>query len=212
MTQTTELAALFGLGAFHGLNPGMGWLFAVALGLQERSRQAVLRALPLLALGHAAAVALALVLFETLRTLVRPGVVAAVTGGLLVGYGLWQLIRRRHPRWTGMRLRPAELAVWSFLMATAHGAGLMVVPVAHHARDAIDHPVTGVAAASVADAGGAVVTATMAHTVGMLAAMSVAALVVYDRLGVAVLRRGWFNFDLLWWPALIVAGALVLFT
>jgi hypothetical protein len=209
-----ELTALLGLGAFHGLNPGMGWLFAVALGLQERDRGAVLRALPPLAAGHAAAVVVALVAFESVRAVVSPRAVAMTTGALLVAFGLWRLLWRRHPRWGGMRLRPRELALWSFLMASAHGAGLMLLPVLQHGAhgSAETQPVTGLATAAVADASGAVILATAAHTVGMVAMMSAVALLVYSRLGLAVLRRSWFNVDLLWSFALITAGLFVLFT
>jgi hypothetical protein len=205
-----ELGALAGLGAFHGLNPGMGWLFAVALGLQERNRGAVLRALPPLALGHAAAVVLALVVFTSMRTVVPPRVLAAATGAALVLFGVWHLIRRRHPRWGGMRLRPHELAVWSFVMASAHGAGLMLLPIVE--RVPVDHPVTGLAAAAMVDAGGAMVTAAVVHTVGMLTMMAGIAVLVYDQLGVGVLRKAWLNIDVVWWSALVVAGVFVLFT
>jgi hypothetical protein len=255
-----EVAALLGLGAFHGLNPGMGWLFAVALGLQERSRRAVLRALPPLALGHAAAVLVALALFESLRAVASPRAIAVGTGTLLIGFGLWHLVRRRHPRWGGMRLQPRELALWSFIMASAHGAGLMLLPVVNHAHTS--HPVTGLAAITVvgggggggggggrraapraapppprrpgaprgppppppppeapapaphgaAPPGGRPPGAPPAHTAGMLAMMAGVALLVYDHLGVAILRRTWLNIDILWWIALITAGLFVLFT
>jgi len=206
-----ELAALLGLGAFHGLNPGMGWLFAVALGMQERSRSAVLRALLPLAAGHAAAVVVALALFETVRAVASPRAVAVVSGAALVGFGLWHLLRRRHPRWVGMRLRPRELALWSFVMASAHGAGLMLLPVVNHGG-AVAHPVTGLAAAVLVDASGTVAVAAAVHTVGMLTMMAGVALLVYDHLGVAVLRRSWLNVDLVWWIALITAGVFAFFT
>jgi hypothetical protein len=204
-----ELAALLGLGAFHGLNPGMGWLFAVALGLQERSRRAVLRALPPLALGHAAAVLVALAVFEGLRAVVPPRAIAAGTGTLLISFGLWHLVRRRHPRWGGMRLQPRELALWSFLMASAHGAGLMLLPVVNHAH--ASHPVTGLAAVTVVDASGAAALAAGVHTLGMVAMMAAVAVLVYDRFGLAMLRSTWLNTDVVWWIALITAGLFVFF-
>jgi hypothetical protein len=205
-----ELGAMLGLGAFHGLNPGMGWLFAVALGLQQGDRGAVLRALPPIALGHAAAVLVALALFESLRAVASPRAVGLVTGGILIGFGLWHLVRRRHPGRVGMRLRPRELAAWSFVMASAHGAGLMLLPIA--SRVSIDHPVTGVVAATVVEPSSAAVVAAAVHTAGMLAMMAGIALLVYDHLGVAVLRRAWINTDVLWWLALITAGVIVLFS
>jgi hypothetical protein len=206
-----ELAALLGLGAFHGLNPGMGWLFAVALGLQERNRGAVLRALPPLAAGHAIAILVALVLLESVRTVVAPRTVAVLTGALLVSFGIWHLVRRRHPRWVGMRLRPHELALWSFVMASAHGAGLMLLPVVING-DALGHPVTGLAAAAFVDVSGEVVLAAAAHTIGMLTMMAGIAVLVYDQLGVAVLRRSWINLDVIWWSALVAAGLFAFFT
>jgi hypothetical protein len=125
MSEGTALLALVGLGAFHGVNPGMGWLFAVSLGLQERSRAAVLRALPPIAAGHALAVVVALLLLRGLQVAVPPAAVAMATAAVLVGFGLWRLVSRRHPRWVGMRVNGRDLVLWSFLMATAHGAGLI---------------------------------------------------------------------------------------
>ena len=204
------MAVLLGLGAFHGLNPGMGWLFAVALGLQEGNRRAVLRALPPLALGHAVAITLALLLFEPVRRLASPQLVAWAMGGLLISFGVWHLLRRRHPTWGGMRLRPHELAVWSFVMASAHGAGLMLLPVLDGGPGG--HPVTGLAASAVVDAGAAAATAAAAHTAGMLAMMGGIAVLVYDQVGVAVLRKAWVNLDVIWWVALVTAGVFALFT
>lgn len=206
-----ELAVLLGLGAFHGLNPGMGWLFAVALGMQERSRRAVVSAMAPLAVGHAAAVVVALALFQTVRAVASPRAVAVVTGLALVGFGGWQLLRRRHPRWVGMRLQRRELALWSFVMASAHGAGLMLLPVVNHS-DVVEHPVTGLAAAALVDTGGMVAVAAAIHTAGMLTMMTGIALLVYDQLGVAVLRRSWLNVDVLWWSALITAGLFAFLT
>lgn len=132
-----------------------------------------------------------------------------MTGGLLIGLGLWHLIRRRHPPWVGMRLRPRELVLWSFVMASAHGAGLMLLPVVQHAEG--PHPVTGLAAAFVHASSGVAV-ASAAHTLGMFAVMSAVAVLFYDRFGLAILRRAWLNIDLIWWLALVTAGAFVFFT
>ena len=159
------VAALVALGAFHGLNPGMGWLFAVALGMQEGDRRAVLRALPPIALGHAAAVLVALAAFTALRTVIEPRLLGLVLGVGLIGFGAWKLIRRRHPRWVGMRVRPWELGLWSFIMAGAHGAGLMLLPVVAAVSIPEAHPVTGLAAAAVIP-GSPSVTASAIHTAG----------------------------------------------
>lgn len=206
-------AALIGLGAFHGLNPGMGWLFAVALGLQERSRRAVLAAVPPIAAGHALAVVAALALLQVVRTAVGPRTVALATGATLVAFGAWRLARRRHPRWVGMRVRPRELALWSFVMASAHGAGLMLFPVLLDSAPADPgHPVTGLTAAAALGGSRGVVGAALVHTAAMLTMMAGVALTVYDHLGVAVLRRAWVNVDAVWAVALVGAGGFALFT
>ena len=122
-------AVLLALGAFHGINPGMGWLFAVALGMQERRRGAVLRALLPLGAGHALAVATAIGLALAIGVVVPIGWLRWATASVLASLGTLRAFRHRHPRWAGMRVGMGGLTLWSFLMATAHGAGLMVVPV-----------------------------------------------------------------------------------
>jgi hypothetical protein len=119
---------LFLLGGLHGVNPGMGWLFAVALGLQEGSGRAVWRALPPMAVGHALAVAVAIALAALLCLLLAAVELRWLVAAALGGTGLLHLLRRRHPRYGGMRVGARQLVVWSFLMASAHGAGLMAVP------------------------------------------------------------------------------------
>ena len=195
-------SALFFLGAYHGINPGMGWLFAVARGMQEHRARAVAWSLPPIALGHALAIGVVVLLAELAQvavplTYIRVGV--AVT---LVGLGVFKLIRSRHFRWGGMQVGFRQLTIWSFLMASAHGAGLMVLPVvlagphAHH-----------MAAAQNA-AGG--VGATLIHTLGYFTVTAAAALLVYQKFGLAMLRRSWFNLDLIWAVALVVTGLVAL--
>ncbi|MER6827769.1 hypothetical protein ABT352_17445 [Streptosporangium sp. NPDC000563] len=208
----TSLLILAGLGAFHGLNPAMGWLFAVALGLQERSREGVLRALPPIVLGHAGSVLITLVLVSAARLAAPPKAVSYGVAAVVCGFGLWRLLRRRHPRWVGMKVTKWQLAGWSFLMATAHGAGLMVLPVALHSGHGghgghgghEGHDAAALASQSLLTTG--------VHTVSMLVTTTVLALVVYERLGVAVLRKAWFNLDLAWAVALIGAGAFAAIT
>ncbi|GAA3066936.1 hypothetical protein [Streptosporangium carneum] len=196
----TSVLILVGLGAFHGLNPAMGWLFAVALGLQERSRAAVLRALPPIVLGHAGSVLITLALVSAARLATPPKAVSYGVAAVVCGFGVWRIARRRHPRWVGMKVTWWQLAGWSFLMATAHGAGLMVLPITLRG---------GYGAATLASQS---LLATAVHTLAMISTITVLALVVYERLGVAVLRKAWFNLDLAWAVALIGAGAFAAFS
>ena len=191
------------LGAWHGVNPGMGWLFAVSRGLQERRGSAVVGALPPIALGHALAIAVALVVVAIGRASVPLVALRWATAAILIGFGISRLFRHHHPRWVGMRVGFRDLTAWSFLMATAHGAGLMVAPlfVVDGARPSC-HADAGVVLAGPID----YVVATAVHTAAMLVVAGVIALVVYHKLGLALLRRAWFNLDWLWALALVGAG------
>jgi uncharacterized membrane protein len=210
--------ALAALGAYHGLNPAMGWLFAVALGLQERRRGAVLQALPPIALGHAVAISLAVLVIGVAQIMIPLDALRYVCAGVLILFGLYKLIRRRHPPWVGMRVGFGDLTAWSFLMASAHGAGLMLVPVllrlsstehmqGAHAHGAhIDHT----AMASSVSVVLADLAAVGLHTLALFAVMGALAMVVYEKLGVMILKRTWFNLDLLWAGALVGAGLITL--
>jgi hypothetical protein len=206
---TTPWVILMALGAFHGLNPGMGWLFAVALGMQERRRGAVIRALMPLGAGHAVAVAVAvgaaLAVGFTIPLVWLRWPIASV----LVSLGARRFFRHRHPRCTGMRVSMGGLTVWSFLMATAHGAGLMVVPVfmGMSMSAAGEHAHYMHAAGTAA---GAAFLATGLHALGYLAVTAFVAVLVFEKLGVGILRRAWINLDLIWSAALIATGALTL--
>ena len=203
----SEWAMLIALGAFHGINPGMGWLFAVALGMQERRRGAVLRALVPLGAGHALAVAGAVGVALAIGSVIPLGWLRWPIAGVLVSLGTLRLVRHRHPRWGGMRVSMGGLTVWSFLMATAHGAGLMVVPVfmGMSMSGAGEHAHHMSAAATGA---GAAFFATGVHAVGYLAVTAFIAVLVFEKLGVGILRRAWFNLDLIWSAALVATGAL----
>ncbi len=190
-----------GLGAYHGLNPAMGWLFAVALGLQAKRRSAVAAALVPIALGHLGATGLAVGLLG-LAGLVVPHTPLKVGVGLgLVTFGLYRLRRLRHRVGAGFRAGFWDLAFWSFLMASTHGAGLMLAPAAL-AATAHPHPSgpAGMPAAGLV----------LLHSLTMFAAAGLTALVVYEWLGVGILRRLWVNTDLVWAAALIAAGLLTL--
>jgi hypothetical protein len=186
---------LLALGAVHGLNPGMGWLFAVALGLQERDRRAVWRAFPPLALGHAAAIALAVAAAAVAGQLLAPEQVKWLVAGSLIGFGLYRLVRHNHPR-GGMRVGARDLAIWSLLMATAHGAGLMALPFVMEGGPAHAHAGPEMSGAW----------ATLVHSSGYLLATMLVAVVVYEKVGVGILRRLWMNIDLVWAAALVVPG------
>jgi uncharacterized membrane protein len=205
------------LGAYHGLNPAMGWLFAVALGLQEQRRGAVLQALPPIALGHATAVLLAVLVVGVAQIVVPLGVLRYVCAGVLILFGLYKLIRRRHPRWVGMQVGFRDLTAWSFLMATAHGAGLMLIPVLlslSSTGQAGEVHAHGTHANHVAMADMSTVLTELAvigvHTLAMFAMMGAIAMVVYERLGVTILKHTWFTVDLLWAGALVGAGLITL--
>ena len=198
---------LFLLGAYHGLNPAMGWLFAVALGLQEKTSKAVINSLMPLGLGHLLSVAVVVGLAQAARFALPLGTVRILAAVALVTFGIYRLVRRRHPRWVGMRVNARDLTFWSFLMASAHGAGLMVLPVVlkmppmaaglgHHLH-AFQDPMTAVVA-------------TLVHTAGYVSVTGATAVLVYHKFGLAMLRTAWVNLDLLWASALMAAGCLAL--
>jgi hypothetical protein len=210
LTSTTLWLMLL-LGAYHGLNPGMGWLFAVALGMQEQRSSAVARSLVPIAIGHALAIGI-VVLTATFLEMTLPLVAIRYTvAAVLVGLGIFCLMRHWHPRWVRMQVGFCDLTVWSFLMASAHGAGFMVVPVllgstrveaqgrmAGHNHVSATTPLAGMLATGV-------------HTVAYLAVTGGVAWVVYRKLGLALLRKAWINFDLVWASALVVTGVVTLF-
>jgi hypothetical protein len=205
----TSWALLMALGAFHGINPGMGWLFAVALGMQERRRRAVLRALMPLCAGHALAVAGAVAGALAIGAVIPSGWLRWPLAGVLVSLGILRFFRHRHPRSAGMRVSMGGLTLWSFVMATAHGAGLMVVPVFVGMSMADEGGHTHHMAANGAGAGTALL-ATGLHTVGYLAVTAFIALLVFEKLGVGILRRAWINLDVIWAAALMATGTMTL--
>jgi hypothetical protein len=193
---------LFLLGAYHGINPGMGWLFAVARGMQEHRARAVAWSLPPIALGHALSIGV-VVLIAGLAQVALPMVYIRVgVAAALVGLGVYKLIRSRHFRWGGMQVGFRELTIWSFLMASAHGAGLMVLPVVLAGPHALHH------SGFQGSANG--VWATLIHTLGYFTVTAAVALLVYQKFGLAMLRRSWFNLDLIWAIALVVTGFVAL--
>lgn len=202
---------LAGLGMFHGLNPAMGWLFAVALGLHRGSRRVVLQSVVPIALGHAAAILAVVLAVMAFGTFLDPAVLRRLSGLLLIAWAGWHaMYGHRHRVRIGMQTGLVGLGVWSFLMATAHGAGLMLLPLLgplgvtgaghgthHHAPAAEASLATALLAVSL-------------HTAAMLAVITTVALLVYGWLGLGFLRRGWINLDLLWTAALVVTGIVLL--
>lgn len=208
MTATTlwPWAALLLLGAGHGINPGMGWLFAVALGLQEERRQAVWRALVPLALGHALAIGAVVALASALGVVLPPRFLRWVVAAALLGLGIYHLVRHRHLRWGGMRVGARDLTIWSFLMASAHGAGLMALPLV---LDVTAHAHHGaVLRAGLSEAHSVGLLASGVHAFGYLAVTGLVAIVVYEKVGLRLLRTAWINLDLLWAGVLVVAAVL----
>jgi hypothetical protein len=212
---------LLALGGAHGINPAMGWLFAVARGLQDRSRRAVWGALGPLAVGHAMAIGVAVLAATTLGTMLPLRFVRWIVAAALLSVGIAGLVRHRHVRLGGMRVSPRELATWSFLMASAHGAGLMVLPfmlgsarqaplsMSHHhmmsmntvsARPMMTAGIRGIDAIEV--------TAPLIHTLGYLLVTALIAIVVYEKVGLRILRRAWINLNVVWNVAMIGAGVL----
>jgi hypothetical protein len=205
--------AVFGLGIFHGINPAMGWLFAVALGLQDQRRVAVFRALPPMVLGHALSVAIIIAAVLLARVSVPHRSLEIAAAAILFAFGFYRLLRSRHPNWVGMRVGFGDLTLWSFVMASAHGAGLMLVPfflgspAAHEADHHGSHHGTAFANFS---APSLLAASVAVHTLGYLLATAVVAILVYEKLGVAILRRAWFNIDLAWMLALMITGVFIL--
>jgi hypothetical protein len=215
LSETWPWLALALLGAYHGLNPAMGWLFAVALGLQEQRRGAVLQALPPIALGHAISILLAVLVVGIAQIVVPFDALRYGCAGVLILFGLYKLFRRKHPRWVGMRVGFRDLVAWSFLMSSAHGAGLMLVPVLLGLSEATQVPHDQANHATHAGMTGSTImladlSAVGLHTLAMFIVMGAIALVVYEKLGVMILKRSWFNLDLLWAGALVGAGVITL--
>jgi hypothetical protein len=199
------------LGAYHGINPGMGWLFAVALGMQEHKGSAVARSLVPIALGHALAIGVVVLAAAFLGMALPRETIRYSVAALLFGLGVFSLVRHYHPRWVRMKVGFRDLTVWSFLMASAHGAGLMVVPVllgsstvkaadpmaGHHHMPAVVSPMQALLATGV-------------HTAAYLAATGLIAWVVYRKVGLAILRKAWLNLNVVWAVALVVTGLVTL--
>ena len=210
---STALWLMLLLGAYHGMNPGMGWLFAVGLGMQEQRGSAVAKSLVPIAVGHALAIGIVVLAVAFLGMALPLMGIRYSVAALLVGLGIYCLVGHHHPRWVRMRVGFRDLTVWSFLMASAHGAGLMVLPVllgsstveaqghmaGHGHMSSAANPLAGMLATGI-------------HTIGYLAVTGLLAWAVYRKLGLALLRKTWFNFNVVWGAALVATGLFTLFT
>ncbi|MFJ6674644.1 hypothetical protein ACIQMJ_26390 [Actinosynnema sp. NPDC091369] len=222
MTGTWGWLGLAALGAYHGVNPAMGWLFAVARGLYDKRTRAVVQALGPIAAGHALSVALVVGLFTASTVVVDPDHVRWGAAVVLVGFGVFKLAKpRSHPRWSSFRVSAPALVLWSLLMSTAHGAGLMLLPLllsatpseehsTHHSHSAAGHEAAGAQSPVLADGPADVLLALGLHTAAMLAVMGLVAIVVYRKVGLNILRKAWVNLDLLWAGVLVLSGLFLL--
>ena len=204
--------AIIFLGAYHGINPGMGWLFAVALGMQRGSARGVWGSLPPIALGHAISVGIVLAVAELAQLVVPLGILKVIIASALILLGLYRLWRHRHPRFGGMQVGFRDLTLWSFLMASAHGAGIMVLPFVMGAGPVVaaysGHASHSMAAMATSQWDG--LFAVVLHTGAYLLVMALVAWIVYWKLGLRLLRTAWFNLDWLWAGALVMTGIVVL--
>jgi hypothetical protein len=206
-SQAWAWVTLFLLGAYHGINPAMGWLFAVALGLQKKSGRAVWESLAPIATGHVAAIAAVILVAVLAGTVVPVRVLRIAVAVILIGFGMYRIVSKNHPRFGGMQVGFRDLTVWSFLMACAHGAGLMLLPVllgmsavgAGHESHISAFPSVKMQLVAVAT-----------HTCGYLLLTGTIAWIVFSRLGVSVLRKAWLNLDFVWALALIATAGLTL--
>jgi hypothetical protein len=201
--------AVAALGAYHGIDPSMGWLFAVALGMQERSRSRVIASLLPIALGHLLSIGVVVAALAALQSVVAVRWLRPAGALTLVIFGMFRFLRpRAHPRWVAMKVNSWELALWSFLMASAHGAGLMLFPVLlemPHTAMHMHHQMASMPRAASAAQATAIV---LLHTGAMVVVMGAIAIVVYEKVGLAILRSAWINLDTIWAGALVAAGLI----
>ena len=189
----------------------MGWPLTVSAGLMERSSRALVAALWPLSIGHLLAMLFVLLPFGLLVTLVEWQRQIQVSASLLViGFGIFRLVNPRHPRALA-RIRPTQLGLWSFAVAIAHGAGLMLVPIYLGLCRASDLDKGHEAAGALINANlGMAVLVSVVHTLAMIAAGGFSAWLVYRYLGLKFVSRSWFNLDATWAVSLILIGALSL--
>ena len=203
--------AVVASGLYHGVNPGMGWPLAVSAGLMERSSRALLMSLWPLTVGHALAMLLVILPFALLVALIDWQRQIQIGASLLViAFGVFRLVNRRHPRALA-RIRPTQLGLWSFAVAIAHGAGLMLLPIYLGLCRAADLDSGHAAAGTLINANlGMAVLVSVVHSAAMIAAGGFLAWLVYRYLGLKFVSRSWFNLDTTWAVSLVLVGALSL--
>ena len=203
--------AVVASGLYHGVNPGMGWPLAVSAGLFERSSRALVAALCPLTVGHLLAMFVVILPFALLVALVEWQQQIQIGAGLLViGFGIFRFVNRRHPRVLA-RIRPTQLGIWSFAVAIAHGAGLMLIPIYLGLCRAADLDKGHEAAGALINANLAMaVLVSVVHSVAMIAAGGFLAWLVNRYLGLKFVSRSWFNLDATWAFSLVLVGALSL--
>jgi hypothetical protein len=203
--------ALVASGFYHGVNPGMGWPLAVSAGLMDKSPRALFRALWALAAGHLLATLLVLLPFAFLLVLAEWQRSIQLGASLLViGFGIYRLIERRHPR-TLARIPPTQLALWSFAVAIAHGAALMLVPIYLGLCQAFELDAGHQAAGALMKANlGMALLVSVVHVTALVSAGGCLAWLVYRYLGLKFVSRSWFNLDVVWATSLILVGAVAL--
>ena len=198
-------------GLYHGVNPGMGWPLAVSAGLMDKSPRALLAALWPLSVGHLLAMLAILLPFAMLLALAQwRHQIQAGAAVLVIGFGAYRLLSPRHPRVLA-RIRPTQLALWSFVVAIAHGAGLMLVPM-YLGLCQTSAPDQGrEAAATLINTNFDVaIEVSLVHSIAMISAGGCAAWLVYRYLGLTFVSRSWFNLDTVWAVSLILVGATAL--
>ena len=203
--------AVVASGLYHGVNPGMGWPLAVSAGLMERNSRAVVGTLWPLAIGHLLAMLLVLLPFAALITLVEwQRQIQSGAALLVIGFGIFRLLNQRHPR-ALTRIRPTQLGLWSFAVAIAHGAGLMLVPIYLGLCQASDLDKAHEAAGTLINANlGMALLVSLTHSVAMIMTGGLLAWVVYRHLGLKFVSSSWFNLDTAWALSLILVGTVAL--
>jgi hypothetical protein len=211
VTAAWQWIAVAVLGAYHGIDPSMGWLFAVALGLQERRRAKVLLSLIPIAIGHLLSIAAVVTIIGGMRLFFAIEWLRPLGAAALILFGLFRFIwPRAHPRWVAMRVNAAELGLWSFLMASAHGAGLMLFPILIGITPGTAHAGHHIAGAHMTSSAADAIAVVLIHVSAMTLVMGAIAIVVYDFVGLAILRSAWINLDTIWAGALVAAGLISL--